>query len=933
MPPPAPAAPDGDRRPAWPAQALETTAATMHPRRARILIGAAVLLLAAAAGFAWVQPYAPERLRTELEQRLSKQLGSDVRIAELRVALGWGLRLVGYGVDVLPRDGAAGLRAERVVADLRPFANLTGQRLLRLLRLEAPTLRVTRDADGTWTPFVLRPRANEPQDDPPGELLAPLVAIETLARKLLDGPVLADTVEVRDGTLALSDERQGNVSNIGISGLQARMRRSWRGRTRLRVLGRLADGDGERGGFEFEGSQRDGNLRLAVALTDIDLAALAPWVSAPEAPRRLGGRLAGALTYQAPRPGHGRLEVDLVGHDLLSRVNDPQEGEPRERRVPRALLAGVLAIAPERVRVEGARFATDAHSLQLDAALSRPLRPHSRAEVALAVEQASLADLRHAIGWLPEVRREEAQSLLASLEQGRLTQLRVGGTASLAGWQALLAGRTRELPRGFVVDARLTSTTLRVGRERLENLEGRLWWTGDRFEIRDATALLNGSPLPRLDLSLAGVEHLLATDPAARTRRPGARPLPGLKPLWRALAGRKGNGKSGEPPTVSPVELAIERIEHPVLLWPLRDAQATVEPLPGGVRVLTSGGNLAGAPLSGEVECLFEPELRVRARLRAEAPTGPPPAASPDETGPWLVADFEMGELRTRRWHHLSATGRLEAEGAHLRVLEGEIALSPGGSARGDLDFDLANPERAPFEIAFTVSDGDLPTLNRIANLPSGLATGRLDARGSLRGRAEPGVPTGRSLSGSLELDAREGTVARAVPAVVVVALASEMINPFARREKIRYDRMHTRLLFEEGRLHTDELTLEGPDVRAVASGGIDLSTDGSPLDVELVLFLFRPVDTVLELIPVVNFILLGENENLMAAHFTLKGPWADPTAQMVPHRSFTKGPGSLVFERLPNLVKRGIEALDSIFSKGRVAEERPDPPPASPAS
>jgi hypothetical protein len=47
----------------------------------------------------------------------------------------------------------------------------------------------------------------------------------------------------------------------------------------------------------------------------------------------------------------------------------------------------------------------------------------------------------------------------------------------------------------------------------------------------------------------------------------------------------------------------------------------------------------------------------------------------------------------------------------------------------------------------------------------------------------------------------------------------------------------------------------------------------------------------------------------------------------MIPHRSFTSGPGSLVFERLPELVRRGFEALDSIFSRGRVAEQEPEEP------
>ena len=40
----------------------------------------------------------------------------------------------------------------------------------------------------------------------------------------------------------------------------------------------------------------------------------------------------------------------------------------------------------------------------------------------------------------------EAERLVAPLEKGRITQLRVGGTATMKAWQALLAGRTREGP-------------------------------------------------------------------------------------------------------------------------------------------------------------------------------------------------------------------------------------------------------------------------------------------------------------------------------------------------------------------------------------------------------------------------------------------------------------------------------------------------------
>ena len=82
-------------------------------------------------------------------------------------------------------------------------------------------------------------------------------------------------------------------------------------------------------------------------------------------------------------------------------------------------------------------------------------------------------------------------------------------------------------------------------------------------------------------------------------------------------------------------------------------------------------------------------------------------------------------------------------------------------------------------------------------------------------GRSNPPGLTARG--GSLEADGAS------VPAVVVVALASAAVNPFASRESVRFDHFATRLEFENGVMSTDTLSLDGPDIRAFASGGVDV--------------------------------------------------------------------------------------------------------------
>jgi hypothetical protein len=865
-----------------------------------------VFAAAAAVGFAAARPLAPVRLRAEVEQRLSDLLGGEVRVGELRVSLGLGLRLEGKGVVAWPAPGGPALRVERVVAGLRVFSHLTGQHRLRLIRLEGAHLTVERSAAGQWTPPPAQGLAEASSSRREGEgaqseWLSPLIAAETLARALLERAVVADRFEIRDGAIEL---RVGDAHRLAFTGIQARLaERAFLGDTKLELRARIEGGDGPLGSFEWEGRRaRGGDLRLAVAATDLELAATAPFLRRALPGAELSGRLSGALAFSAPAPGTGHLEVDLVAHRLDSRA----PGHANRLQAERAEIGGVLAITPDQVRLEGGRLRSDDLALELDGTLARPLHASSLAEVSLALRDVRVREVRHLIAWLPEVRREEAEALLAPIESGHLTVLRTGGTATLSGWQGFLAGRTRRLPSHFVVDAQLADASLRVGRgDHLESLSGRIWWTGDRIEVRGARARYNQSPLPQLDLTLDGVSHLFASDPAARALVAGAKPLAGLRALWLALRGEPG-GPRRPLPTAT---LEIDRLEHPMFVWPIADASVRLEPVDRGVRLEVPSGRLAGVPVRGEGHWLFEPREMVRVQLQASAPSGPR-TVEPVAEG-WARGRLELGPVASERWRHEHASGHFLAVGGEFRVADAQVALTPHGLLRASGSLELSRADAVPFEFDFSIEGGDVPALAGVAGLPPTLATGRLAAAGSLAGVLDPNAPVTRSLSGQLEIEIADGVIRREIPAVVAIALASEVFNPFARREEARFDRIHTLLEVSNGRLSTDALELDGPDVRAFASGGVDIASAPHATDVQVALFLFRPVDAVLDKIPIVNLLLLGRNNNLVAAHFALTGPWKQPDARLVPLRSFASGPGSLVFETMPDLVRRGLRALD----------------------
>ena len=82
-------------------------------------------------------------------------------------------------------------------------------------------------------------------------------------------------------------------------------------------------------------------------------------------------------------------------------------------------------------------------------------------------------------------------------------------------------------------------------------------------------------------------------------------------------------------------------------------------------------------------------------------------------------------------------------------------------------------------------------------------------------------------------------------------------------------------------------------------------------------------------LFEVVNFLLLGRDQSILAATVALDGTWQEPRARLVPLRSLTSGPGQFVFENVSELVRRGFGALGSLFEGPAAA---PPAPPAAPS-
>jgi len=903
----------------------------------RLRWGLAALAFAAtfAAGFSLARELAPERLRSQAEARLEQALGGPVAIGRLQVAPGLGLRLLAESLTAWPSEAGPRLQVERVEARLRPIAFLTGGPIFGSLRLDGVRLSLERDRAGAWSPALLErlaERRSEPAQPPVAEAwLAPIAALDALARDLLDGPGFADGIELHRASIVLSDARPPGRRGVrlALEGVEARLRRHRiLGGAELFMSGRLLESGVERGSVELLGSRkRGGSVEIALATTALDLGTLAPYLlQVQEPPVPIAGTLSGYIGSKSDAPGETVLEVDLVLTGLRSVIPALAGGAPRPFEAGRVDLAGFADVAPEQLRLRELRFENGRLRLELAGQIDRPLASGSAAELSLALRDLEITELRDLLAWLPEVRRKQAESGLERIEAGRLARFQLGGSASLSRWQEFLAGRTRELPARFSLEADVADALLRVGdSDRLAGLSGHLAWTGDRLEVTGARATLKDNALPVLDLTLDGVSNFLAGDPERRRLAPGGEPLRGLGALADVLA---GDPEKEPQPLATRIRLEIDALDHPVLLWPIDQLSAVVALQPEGVRVEELSGIWAGIPIRGEAVFTEHPERTARVKLVSSPPISEPPVA---RGRGWAHGRFEVDRLETRVWSHEHASGSFTARAAHFDFDHVEASLAPSGRALGTGRLDFARTGSVPYRVSFTIQDGDVPGLAKQLELPADVATGRIDLAGTFEGNLAPGVPGSRGLSGLLSARARKGEIRRVLPAVVAIALASRSFNPFTGREQIRFDSADTVIEFGDGSMQTTAFSIDGPDLRVFASGKLSLASPTHELDAHVVLFLFRQIDNLIGKIPVLNLLLLGTNENLLAAYYDLTGPWSNPDAELVPLRSLATGPATLVLEGLPFLVRKSLQAIGALDGDLGSAPARPfsaEPPP-----
>ncbi len=874
-------------------------------RRALRALSFALLFAGSLAAGVWVAAeLGPERLRLEAERALSGVLG-ETRVGA--VSLGWaaGPSITARDIAVY-EDGETAMSLERAELRLDLLRLFRGGARFDRLRLDGLDVHIRQLADGSVRPTRLGEWARAAPDEPPSQ-----------DRSEDPNPLVASglrRVEIRDAALRVSRESPDSATATAVFD-EATLDLVLGDASRLATRGRLGTAR-----VEVELSGTPDAPRFEARVRGLDLWGQRAWLRqlVPELPA-----LAGVADATVRGSGGGNtLQVDAVS---LRVAGGTVDGTP----LPALQLRGSGALSPHRLRLAALELVADELVVRGAADLTRPLGATSQVSAVLRAQRLPFESLA---SYAADFGLDAVATGIGTLGPGSFDAVNLAAESldldDLDGWVRAPA----EWPEGLRLEADFHSDEVALGDgEPLRALSGRVAIDAAHFAFREVRAQLGDRPLPVMTLDIAEWSRLVG--------RAGSEALAAVPPV-RGRAPLIAWVTQNPPPAPrwNRARLELDWLDHPALLGPLGRVSATLRPLSPGVEVDIHRARWSDVWVSGSGR-LSETEGEERIVLEVETHALPPthigdPVGSETRGLParrdgvhWAAGHAIVEVNRVGPYTAREVRAPIRMRGSTLWSDEVSITLAPRGSVRGSVELDLSLPDRVPYRTAFQLGDGDLATLLSDMGLRGPPTEGRVVLGALLEGRLRAGEPMLASMRGPVSAHARDGVVYRRVPWALAIAAVSETFNPFRSRDSLPYQAIDGEFRFEAGRVQAKSFAITGPTVRMVATGGVELAP---PYTMEVVagLFFFRGLDKVLGGVPILSTLLLGSDENLVSAYFSLEGPWNDPDADLIPIKTFLAGPASIVAEGVPNFVFGGLSRLARLFS---IKPAKRDEPKAAP--
>ncbi len=711
-------------------------------------------------------------------------------------------------------------------------------------------------------------------------------------------------LQVSDGRVELTTDSGESWS---LAGLQLRAQRAGFG-TRIEGEGsaRLSRGESLVSELALRFSAGSDRVELRGNVAGLDLATLPKVVVTPR------GR------------GEGNFELTLTEASLRGRVN--LDVHKLALQMPK--LSGPIAPATARVsadfdwRRDGVTL--DFHPFELD-----DLVVTGKLRVGTGRKGRLVADLRLAPFEPGKRDRVSGLTFLAlrfaswarvksRIEAGVAEDIRLAVDVPTATAAESLGFDSPQPPEAFVLQLRVRDGRYRPKPDEspIENLQGELEIRGEVMEIRRMRMINDGEATPEINVHLDGMHRLVHLPDAEDhvTGGPGV-DLLGLSALGAAL--RAGEKEATEPTVVRFSDLSLRM---PQLVLPLRQAEGSLRFPDGGLVAEGVRGVLGGAPAEvGVTWTSVDDRVDVNVKYLEGAAKGGP------ETGPrWLSAKVEVEELELRDWPVTQVRTRLSAERGRV-TLDRLRARVAGGDLKGSGHLDLSQEGKAPFDLDFVAAQFDAQALCATFGFAPDAVTGRGHVTMKLSGVLRPGgdFRTEGALDGKLIL--KDGTVGR-LPTLVAIARVPSLRGVTGLLgTALPYRTVEVDLSLASGKFAIADGKLLGPELRILGSGELDFNTPQRDTDMVVALLFLQTLDRVLDQLPLVRNVVLGDDKNLIAVYLRLQGPRDDITVTPLPPQRV-----SSIVGFASSAVVNGVKSLGRLMQPGEAAPQAP--PEATPA-
>lgn len=206
------------------------------------------------------------------------------------------------------------------------------------------------------------------------------------------------------------------------------------------------------------------------------------------------------------------------------------------------------------------------------------------------------------------------------------------------------------------------------------------------------------------------------------------------------------------------------------------------------------------------------------------------------------------------------------------------------------------------------------PALDFLTSRAEGMLT--LEALLFAQGRDWKSIVS--SLSGSVNVMVQKGMFKKSNIFIKILDFLS-VKGVFERRPSdlpkggLYFESIGGHIELDKGIAKTEDMTMESPVFNAVAIGEADLTK--AQIDAEVGVHPFGTVDSLLSKVPVVGYLLTGDQKALYIEYFKVDGPLDDPNVQYIPVKSLSKGTTRFltrllfypkrVFERISDAAKK----------------------------